>query len=553
MTQKEALEILKMGHNVFLTGKPGAGKTYLLNKYIEYLKKHKISVAITASTGIAATHIGGITIHSWSGIGVRKNLSPRQIDDLLDREYLVKRLNKAEVLIIDEISMIEATMLDDINNICRALRRKEEPFGGLQVVLVGDFFQLPPVNKEGGFSPAYESESWKSTKFAICYLSEQHRQSDEVLTKILGQIRDNCVSGDMHYELLRTTSQTFDDEIEPVRLFTHNTDVDRLNNERLAEINNEISNFTMTTKGKDKHVERLIKSCLSPEQLQLKEGAVVMCTKNNFEDGYVNGTMGKVIGFDSKTKFPTIETVDKKRLTITPTEWAFEDEGKVIASIQQIPLRLAWAITVHKSQGMSIDRAEIDLSQTFEYGQGYVALSRLKHIKGLRLLGLNKVALQVNPLVVKQDKRFNKLSDAAKDRLKTLPIDNVKNYHSGFIIKKGGSLKSNKEKEGDNPKTSSKEKTMNYLIQKETLEEISKKRKLGIETIVKHVEDLLSEGILKQKDIKHIKPTGKNFDKKLKEILSAFKKTGGTKLSPVKGLLGDKYSFEEIRFARLFL
>lgn len=554
MTQAEALQILKMGHNVFLTGQPGAGKTYLLNQYIAILKKHKIEVAVTASTGIAATHIGGTTIHSWSGVGIKKNLNARQLDDLLDREYLVKRISKTEVLIIDEVSMLDAVMLDDINNICKIMRRSEEPFGGLQMVLVGDFFQLPPINRTGEpIPPAYASKAWQEARMAICYLSEQYRQKDGVLNTILKQIRENNVEQDMYDELLSTTSRTFDDGIEPVRLFTHNADVDQLNNSRLAELDTEIKTFGMTSKGKDNHVERLVKSCLSPEHLQLKEGAIVMCTKNNFELGYVNGTMGKVIAFDSKTKFPIIETTEEKRFTITPAEWAVEDNGKLIASIEQIPLRLAWAITVHKSQGMSIDRAEIDLSQTFEYGQGYVALSRLRDISGLRLLGLNDVALQVNPEIMAADNRFLKLSDAARSRLGEFTEEDLTTKHQSNIVGRGGVLKPSKEDAAKPQKTASREKTMNLVLQKKTIEDMATERSLTKATVMNHIEDLLRDNRLSQEDIAYLRPTTKKFAKDLEKIRKAFGKADSKNLGPAKGILGDAYDFDEIRFFRLFL
>ncbi len=147
MTQKEALTILKTGANIFLTGEPGAGKTYVLNQYIEYLKDHDLTVSVTASTGIAATHIGGVTIHSWSGMGVRKKISPQEIDALEGKQYLWKRFEKTKVLIIDEISMLSSDQFDTVDEICRAFKRNTKPFGGIQVVVVGDFFQLPPITK----------------------------------------------------------------------------------------------------------------------------------------------------------------------------------------------------------------------------------------------------------------------------------------------------------------------------------------------------------------------------------------------------------------------
>lgn len=149
MTQDEAMDLLKMGHNVFLTGPAGSGKTYLLNKYIEYLKEKEVSVGITASTGIAATHLNGMTIHSWSGIGIKDKLEKQDINDLKNRIYLQIRFSLVKVLIIDEISMLHGYRLDMVDQVCRAFKTGSEPFGGLQVVMCGDFFQLPPVARDG--------------------------------------------------------------------------------------------------------------------------------------------------------------------------------------------------------------------------------------------------------------------------------------------------------------------------------------------------------------------------------------------------------------------
>ena len=147
MLQSEALDILKMGRNVFLTGPAGSGKTHVLNAYVQYLKSHAVYVAVTASTGIAATHLGGQTIHSWSGLGVRDKLTDRDIEDLMERQYLYKRFDRTKVLIIDEVSMLHHFRLDLIEWICRQMKHNEKPFGGMQIILSGDFFQLPPVTR----------------------------------------------------------------------------------------------------------------------------------------------------------------------------------------------------------------------------------------------------------------------------------------------------------------------------------------------------------------------------------------------------------------------
>lgn len=201
MLQTEALEILKTGVNVFLTGEPGSGKTYVINKYLAYLREHNVSVAVTASTGIAATHIGGTTIHSFCGIGIHKYLNDYILDSIMSKERVVKKVRETSVLIIDEVSMMDAQMLDNVDMICKSIKNSTKPFGGMQVVFVGDFFQLPPVSRGEDMRFAFLAQSFQEAKPLPCYLSEQHRQSDESFLDLLVSIRQKTVT-DTHYDLL---------------------------------------------------------------------------------------------------------------------------------------------------------------------------------------------------------------------------------------------------------------------------------------------------------------------------------------------------------------
>ena len=176
MTQNAALDILKTGANVFLTGEPGAGKTFVINQYIAWLEAAGLSVAVTASTGIAATHIGGMTIHSWSGIGIRDTLTQYDLDKISTNEKVTRRAKKSNVLVIDEVSMLDGKILDMVNLVLKTVRQREEPFGGIQVVFVGDFFQLPPVTRRGdSMLYSFQSRAWSDAQLLTCYLSEQHR------------------------------------------------------------------------------------------------------------------------------------------------------------------------------------------------------------------------------------------------------------------------------------------------------------------------------------------------------------------------------------------
>ena len=240
MTQAEALELMHSGANVFLTGEPGAGKTYTLNKFIEEAQaKHK-RIAITASTGIAASHIGGTTIHSWSGLGIADSISDAELDRMGYKMQLVERYNRCDILIIDEVSMLHGSRLDMVDRACRWVRHNERPFGGLQVILVGDMFQLPPVTRGSDETDyAHHSNAWRVAELKPAYLTEQHRQgADDELLDILREMRNGGISK-AHIDLLNTrTGLPVDEHI--TKLSTHNVDVDTLNNNKLNRINIDI-------------------------------------------------------------------------------------------------------------------------------------------------------------------------------------------------------------------------------------------------------------------------------------------------------------------------
>jgi len=435
MTQEEALAILKTGANVFLTGEPGAGKTYTINRYVAWLRERGVEPAITASTGIAATHVGGMTIHAWSGIGVKSELSEWELEALLEREPLVRRVRNTHILIIDEVSMLSAQLLTLVDRAVRTLRGSERPFGGLQVIFVGDFFQLPPVSKGQTAQFAFESPSWEEANPLYCYLSEQHRQEDDIFLELLGALRAGALTS-AHKSALSARAEYPEDEAVVTRLYPHNADVDRLNDDALSRIDAPARAYSMQSEGSKPLIEGLKRGCLSPENLVLKEGAAVMFTRNNFEQGYANGTLGTVSGF-SESGFPLVST-RHGIIEAAPEEWRIDDRARTLAKITQVPLRLAWAITVHKSQGMSLDAAVMDLSQAFEYGQGYVALSRVRSLSGLYLSGFNERALQVHPQILQRDAQFRTASTAAKDAFSIMPQDELSTLHKRFATSVGG-------------------------------------------------------------------------------------------------------------------
>ncbi|MFH1534661.1 MAG: PIF1 family DEAD/DEAH box helicase [Patescibacteria group bacterium] len=436
MKQSDALDILKMGHNVFLTGFAGSGKTFLLNKYIEYLRKSNVEVGVTASTGIAATHMEGRTIHSWAGMGISSEMTKPEIKKVLRKAHIKKRIASTRVLIIDEISMLGHRQLDLVDEICRLGKKQNIPFGGMQIILSGDFFQLPPINKasdEGENKFATESSVWEEMDLKICYLDEQFRQSDKEFSKILNDIRDDKVTADTISTLMSRLNVDIGDEIVPTKLNTHNADVDAINNRELAKLIGKPVKFEMNSTGSPNVVETLKKGCLAPEEITLKLGASVMFVKNNFNKEYVNGTLGKVVGFGKEEGWPIIETSSGKRIIAEPESWGIEEEGETIARVEQVPLRLAWAISVHKSQGMSLETAEIDLSRAFERGMGYVALSRVRSLSGIKLTGINNTALEVNKDVVGLNREFIIRSQSDADELKEFGKKKVNKLQSDFI------------------------------------------------------------------------------------------------------------------------
>lgn len=564
MTQRDALNILKTGANVFLTGPAGSGKTYVLNEYIKYLKQHHVTVGITASTGIAATHMGGVTIHSWSGMGVKNDLSEYELQALADKKQLVTRFEETGVLIIDEVSMLHHFRLDILDQIAKKLRKNDQPFGGLQVVLCGDFFQLPPVSRYGDPDThfVYRSIAWRDGKFTVCYLHENYRQQNDPLVNILNEIRSGEVSDEVREELKNRhagdEAMVSDADVEPTRLYTHNVDVDLVNEEELTEIDGTEFTYDMSSKGKKPLVEALMRSCLAPEKLHLKVGARVMCVKNNFEAGYVNGTLGVVLscGYGVDPVIHTAPTPDYpngRRIIIDRAEWTIEDDGKVLAAINQYPLRLAWAITVHKSQGMSLDAVEVDLSKSFEPGMGYVALSRVRTLKGLHILGMNERALTVHPEVLQYDRRLFESSAQAEGVLSGTDEKELIRAQEEFLAKVAPLHSISKKKE----KVSTYAKTASLIKKEKTLKEIAQERDMTVETVISHFEKLIEEG-LELKDLAYFKYEISpqhlpKIEKALEEV--DLKQNDGKPplLSPVKDKVGPNISFKDIRLARVLL
>lgn len=444
MEQGLALEIMLSGESVLLTGSAGAGKTFVLNQFIKIAKNEGKHVSVTATTGLAATHLGGTTIHSWAGIGISDSLEPNFIEHM--SKGRVEIIGKTDVLIIDEISMLHDYRLDMVDQVCRAVRKKDEPFGGIQIIMSGDFFQLPPINRgdsrAGGF--VVNSNVWQELDPAICYIEEQHRQDDEKLLDILNSIRAGQLKRHHAQTLLERVDIQPDTDELMTELHTVNIDVDKINDAKLDQLEGDEIFYTQLTKGGKNYIDSLQRSVLAPAVLRLKKGALVMAVKNSLDKKYVNGSLGTVIDFENGTEYPVVQFKNGKTITMVPDTWEIRDGEKKRASITQIPLRLAWAITVHKSQGMTLDSARIDLRKAFVEGMGYVALSRVKNLNNLYLSGINQMALRVSEdaqnidillrdKAAKDHKRFKYLKEKIGERKINIPKKKTKS--SGWTEK----------------------------------------------------------------------------------------------------------------------
>ena len=434
MDQQLALQLMKSGKNVLLTGQAGSGKTYVLRQYIQRCREQELPLAVTASTGIAATHLGWSTIHSRSGLGIGSGLSEEEVDDISHMPRVINKVRNTKVLIIDEISMLSATQLDDVQRIVQAITYADRPWWGMQVIFCGDFFQLPPVTRssDSGRSFAFFAQAWKDADLTFCYLQTQWRQSDQVFGEILNALRVGEVTQEM-LELLESRTDADLGSRSAVRLYTHNADVDRINAQELATLDTDSHTYTAETKWKKSAIASMLKGMITPEVLELKVWAKVLFTKNNPGVGYHNGTMWEVIKIDKASGYPRVRTYDDLEIVVQPEERLLTQDEDIVASVAQLPLKLARAITVHKSQGMTLDAAQIDLSKSFAHGQSYVALSRLRSLDGLSLLWLSREWLVTHNLVRRADTYFQSQSAELVEQYSPLEEADREQLHTAFV------------------------------------------------------------------------------------------------------------------------
>jgi len=411
-SQKEALDIILKGKSVFITGVGGCGKTFLIRHFVKNYKDHH-KIAVTSTTGTSALHINGSTLHSWAGIGLGKGSVGSIVTHIKKKKYLKDRWKNVEILIIDEISMMSPMLFDKLEKVAKMIKRSTKPFGGIQLIVTGDFLQLPCIGTD---KFCFEAQTWPICIEEVVYLKENLRYKDKKWEKCLNEVRMGNLSKESKKLLKSRTNKKINNTLEAVDLFVGakfgikptilyplNADVEEVNNYYLDELcqdTGEVTDYIMEVElynKKSKHkIEKFKKNCPAAEQLSLTINCQVMLLCNlDLEQGLVNGSRGIVTRFIDD--LPLVRFLDGQSRVIDYHIWELEEDDTKIASIEQIPLKLAYAISIHKSQGCSLDCVITDMENVFEYGQTYVALSRVRTLEGLFIQNLRFNKIKSNP------------------------------------------------------------------------------------------------------------------------------------------------------------
>jgi ATP-dependent DNA helicase PIF1 len=459
--QRHVLDlVVNKNQSVFFTGAAGTGKSVLMRAIIKELKKKYAKdperVAVTASTGLAACNIGGITLHSFSGIGLGKEDAPTLIKKIRRNPKAKNRWLRTKCLVLDEISMVDGDLFDKLSQIGRTIRNNGRPWGGIQLIITGDFFQLPPVPDHGAkreIKFAFDASTWTTSIDHTIGLTQVFRQRDPVFANMLNEMRLGRITEDTvrAFKRLERPLQ-FNDGLGTAELFSTRNEVEGSNEKRLRELPGTIRRYEAQDTGKEDVRDKLLANMMAPKSIDLKVNAQVMLIKN-LDESLVNGSLGKVIGFsDEKTfdmsppddeydeddqqakarkkllksfkhesepsagglKFPVVQFMagdgTSRVILCQPEEWKVElPNGEIQAKRTQLPLILAWALSIHKAQGQTLERVKVNLGRVFEKGQAYVALSRATTQDGLQVLGFQKSKVMAHPRVIDF---YNKLYSA---------------------------------------------------------------------------------------------------------------------------------------------
>lgn len=428
--QSQVLDAISAGKSVFVTGSAGTGKTFLIQHIIRKLRRihGRSRVYVTASTGVSACALNGYTLHSFAGIGLGEATAEELLYKVCSNERVRRRWEMVQALIIDEISLISGELYDKLEFIARKIRSldasKEMVWGGIQLVVSGDFFQLPPIFNKKTQKFAFEATTWNLSFDMQIDLTIVFRQSEPQLIKVLQGIK----KGEYDYEdlnLLENHCSKLEPDPLAVKLYPRNEDVYRVNKMHLDSLNENLICYRAVDSGEASWKEQL-KLGIAPDFLELCVGARVMLTKNlNAQQKLVNGAAGTVIGFElvngtDKTFgtnwLPVVKfDFGPEKLIIGPETWSIMDGEEVVARRKQIPLILAWALSIHKCQGMTLNSLYTDLNRAFGYGMVYVALSRVKSLEGLHLSSFNPKTIKVHPKVLNFYERLCSQQDQPKE------------------------------------------------------------------------------------------------------------------------------------------
>jgi len=408
----ETLELIQNKQSILITGGAGVGKSYTLRKIVEWMEEENWNVARTAMTGMASLQLPiGETLHRCIGLGYNKNINDLKnvVSTYKFRTEKRYEIEALDAIIIDEVSMLRSDTIDLLSEVLKYVMDNELPFGGKQIIFSGDFMQLPPVvrpeeKKELSKFWAFQSDSWNALNPNIIYLTEIKRQDDPKFAMALNMIRAGAINDAVDEYFFNTYKNKFPEDIEPVRLLSTNIEVKGVNKMHLNKVKGELIEREADIDAvSDKLRDQIIRDCPAEQFLELKEGAQVMILVNSSNYEFVNGTMAEfleeteveIMQFNDwvKVKAVTVRIIESDIIVTIPIcEWKIEkknektDSVTKLASFKQYPIKLGWAITIHKSQGMSIDYLQVDLNRCFAEGMAYVALSRARNYEGLKVI-----------------------------------------------------------------------------------------------------------------------------------------------------------------------
>ncbi len=530
--QSKAMHLLQGEENIFLTGAAGTGKSFLLQQFLR--DKPKNTHPILASTGTAALLINGRTFHSFFGLGILEGGKEATVARVLRIGRSASRIRAAECIVIDEISMLSGETLATAEEIARHAREDASPWGGLRVIVVGDFAQLPPVQEQGYECDwAFNHPVWQTTNFQSIYLQTPIRTTESLLLSVLNSVRAGYVSEEVR-AFLDSRSYPGDAQFEGTRLFPRRVAADVYNHRRLETIHDTLHEFETEYKGDARSIEQLKKQSPIPEVLALKVGALVMLRKNDiaFPYKYVNGSLGTITSIgDGQLR---VHLFSGSMVTLEHETFSLLDgNGKERASAINFPVTLAWATTIHKAQGASIDRLLVNISSLWVSGHAYVALSRATSAEGLFVENWEPQSIFIDPLV---QQFYEYVQEEWQKRAVSLPDTAPDLPHAPVVKQK-------KDKKIANYKQ-----TEHLIREKRSLGEIAEILGWKESTILVHIEKLLLEEV-QSLDIHYLRPPADIFE----AISRSFDEHGVEYLKPVYDELDGKYSYEELRLVRLFL